>query len=187
MKRIQWLHVALLTGITGLTGIGVLHPEVTLAQSVAKSLGVVYPPANHKTTSESIFIIGSAPSSGEVIINGKQIKRSNLGHFAPSIPLQMGKNEVTIRYGQQQIKRTITRVSNQPQSADVNSLARSLMSPQQNLSRLPGELICFTTTTPKLSKTIVKVGEQTIPLQPQVITANLPSNSAILIDQNQPR
>ena len=177
MKRIEWWHLALLTTT------GVLSPEVTFAQS----LTVVYPPANHKTTSESIFIIGSANSSGNVTINGQTISRSNQGHFAPSIPLKMGKNQVTIRYGQQTLTRNITRISNQAKVSDINSFATSLMFPNQNLSRLPGELICFTTTAPKQAKTIVKVGNQTINLKPQVANANLPANSAILIAQNQPQ
>lgn len=64
----------------------------------ASALTVVYPPEDHRTTSDRIFIIGSAPAEGTVWINGERVERSAAGHFAPTIPLVVGANPVTVRY-----------------------------------------------------------------------------------------
>ena len=160
-----------------------LHCPVALAQS----LKVVYPPVNHQTISESIFIIGSAPASGNVSVNGKQIKRSPQGNFAPTIPLSLGENEIVIRYGKEEIKRTIIRKDNQPLSEEINRLSPNLLTPNTSISRLPNELICFTAISPNSASTSVKIANQTIPLTPQITQANLPPNSAVLIAKNQPQ
>ena len=167
--------------------IGALSFSLVAEATQAQSLKVVYPPVNHQTTSDSIFIIGSAPSSGTVLINGQQVKRSNQGNFAPSFPLKMGKNQMVIRYGQAEIKRIITRKDNQPAIQDINNLSPNLLTPNQNISRLPQELICFTTITPKNASASVRVGNQTISLTPEITAVNLPPNSSVLIAKNQPQ
>ena len=48
------------------------------------SLYISYPEPNHQTTSEKIFLIGTAPPIGQVFVNGQEIKRSPAGHFAPT-------------------------------------------------------------------------------------------------------
>ena len=153
----------------------------------AQSLKIVYPPVNHQTTSESIFIIGSAPSSGKVIVNGKQIKRSQKGNFAPTIPLSLGKNEIVIRYGQEKIKRTIIRKDNQPPTKELNNLSPNLLTPNTSISRLPKELICFTAVTPNSASTSVKIANKTIALTPEISPVKLPPNSSVLIAKNQPQ
>lgn len=67
-----------------------------------QALMVVYPPAEHQTTANQIFLIGTAPK-GEVLVNGKPINRSPAGHFAPSFPLKVGDNLFTLRYQNQQV------------------------------------------------------------------------------------
>lgn len=151
----------------------------------AQGLKVVYPPANHETTADSIFIIGSANPNGTVVINDKPIQRSPQGNFAPSFPLQMGKNELRIRYGKEEIRRIVTKVSNQPNIQDILSLSPSLLSPQVNLSKLPNELVCFEALAPLNSQIVVNLGTKTLNLTPELTIADLPPNSAILIDQNQ--
>ncbi len=166
--------------------VGTLSLSVQAEVTQAQSLKIVYPPVNHQTTSDSIFIIGSAPSDGNVIVNGKQIKRSNQGNFAPSVPLIMGKNNIVIRYGKEQITRTITRKDNQPLAKDINNLSANLLTPKTNISRLPNELICFTAITPKNASTSVKINNQIISLTPEIKAVNLPPNSSVLIAKNQP-
>jgi len=53
------------------------------------SLMIVYPPDNHQTTASKIFFIGSAPPSGQVLLNNQPIQRSAKGYFAPSFPLEV--------------------------------------------------------------------------------------------------
>lgn len=151
----------------------------------AQDFKVVYPPANHKTTADSIFIIGSANPNGTVVINDNPIQRSPQGNFAPSFPLQMGENELRIRYGKEEIRRIVTKVSNQPNIQDILSLSPSLLSPQVNLSKLPNELVCFEALAPLNSQIAVNLGTKTLNLTPELIIADLPPNSAILIGQNQ--
>ena len=87
--------------ILGLVALGAL---IASPASADQSLSVVYPPANHQTTAQQIFFIGTAPPAGEVLVNGKQISRSPAGHFAPSFPLKLGDNLFTLRYQNQQIQ-----------------------------------------------------------------------------------
>jgi hypothetical protein len=47
--------------------------SIALAQ---EPLLVVFPPTNYQTSTEKIFFIGTAPSQGQVLINGKLINRS---------------------------------------------------------------------------------------------------------------
>jgi N-acetylmuramoyl-L-alanine amidase len=151
----------------------------------AQNLKVVYPPVNHETTADSIFIIGSGNADGTVIINNKPIMRSPQGNFAPSFPLQMGKNELIIRHGKEEIRRIITKVSNQPKIEDILSLSPNLLSPQVNISKLPNELVCFEAIAPFNGQIRVDLGIKTLNLTPELTIADLPPNSAILIDQNQ--
>ncbi|WPF89696.1 N-acetylmuramoyl-L-alanine amidase [Cyanobacterium aponinum AL20118] len=161
-----------------------LIAESSSAQS--QSLKIVYPPVNHQTTAESIFIIGSAPASGNVIINGKSINRSSLGYFAPSIPLKMGKNQITIRYDNEELNRVITRVDNQPDLEEINNFSANLLNPQVDISKLPNEDVCFSAITPLGSNTTVKLNQDTLPLTPALNTINLPGNASVLIDNNNP-
>lgn len=145
----------------------------------AQSLTVVYPPVNHETTANSIFIIGSAGTNNPVYINGKPIDRSSQGHFAPSIPLQTGKNELVIRYGNEEIKRIITKKEH-PQPSKFTPIF-----PAQNISRLPNELVCFQAIAPFQSQVYTDINGETVNLTPDLKIANLPSNSAILTGDNQ--
>ncbi len=151
----------------------------------AEGLKVVYPPANHETTADSIFIIGSADPSVSVVINNQQIRRSSQGNFAPSFPLQIGKNELVIRYGKEEIRKIVTKVSTQPNIQDILSLSPRLLSPQVNISKLPNELVCFEAIAPLNSQIMVNLATKTLSLTPELTIAGLPSNSAILIGQNQ--
>jgi N-acetylmuramoyl-L-alanine amidase len=69
-------------------------------------LFIAYPPAAHQTTADKIFLIGSAPPAGEVLVNGKAIARSPAGNFAPSFPLQLGRiaSLYAIRIGKSRLK-----------------------------------------------------------------------------------
>lgn len=153
-----------------------------MAQSIQRSdrLQLSYPPAQHQTTAEQIFFIGSAPAAGTVTINGQAIARSPLGHFAPSLPLQIGTNSFTIRYTNtagngEEINLTINRLNSQP--APVTSLANP--SPAVDIARQPDELICFQTQAPANAQVSVSLAHQTILLQPKE-SVSLPPNAAVL-------
>lgn len=165
-------------------GVIIIGIGLTASPVNAQSLKVVYPPANHETTAASIFIIGSAPPQGNVIINGNIVRRSPQGHFAPSIPLKVGENEVVIRYGKEEIKRTIVRKDNQPAWEEVETLSSNLITPREDISVLPGENVCFTAITPTEAKTTVTIGGRKIPLTPDW-KQPLPPNSAVLVGDNQ--
>lgn len=115
--------------------------SVALAQE--QSLMVVFPKTNYQTTSQKIFFIGTAPSSGEVLVNGKPVTRSKSGHFAPSFPLQLGENLFTIRYQNQEIQIKVTRVSTQPEIPQGLAFAKDSLTPAVDIAKLPGERICF--------------------------------------------
>ncbi|MBM0741020.1 N-acetylmuramoyl-L-alanine amidase [Phormidium sp. CLA17] len=150
-------------------------------------LFIAYPPPTHQTTANKIFFIGTAPVSGPVLVNGQAIARSAAGHFAPSFPLQIGANQFTFRYGTQEIKRTVTRETSGVTLPVGNTFAKDSLTPAVNIGRLPDELICFGAIAPPGATVGVRLGtSQTVPLQPQAQFVELPPNSALLTQQNQP-
>lgn len=152
-----------------------------------QSLFVASPPANYKTTSDRISLIGTAPPTGEVLVNGQAIKRSSSGHFAPQLPLQLGDNVFTLRYQDQEIKIKVTRLATALQAPEGLAFGKDSLTPSVDIARLPGEQFCFGAIAPPDANVSVQLGNQTIPLtnQPQIVA--LPANSAALTQQNQPQ
>jgi len=154
----------------------------------AKSpLSIVYPPPEHQTVAEKIFFIGSAPPSKPVFINGKEIKnRSSSGHFAPSLPLEVGENKFKIRYADKEIEIKITRSSSQPQIPEDLTFGENSLIPNVDIARLPDEPICFSAIAPPDAKVSAKIGKSKIVLLPQLESIDLPLNSAVLTANNEP-
>jgi N-acetylmuramoyl-L-alanine amidase len=157
--------------------------SIALAQ---EPLLVVFPPTNYQTSTEKIFFIGTAPSQGQVLINGKLINRSKAGHFSPSFPLQLGENIFKVRYQNQEREIKIIRVSTQPELPQGLGFAKDSLTPAANIARLPGELICFSAVAPPQATVWVNLVNQNIPLLPQPFQAQLPPNSSVLTGLNQP-
>ena len=170
-----------------LGAIAVLSVAAQAQQAPSKSLFVAYPPNNHETTSSQIFLIGTAPKSGEVTVNGTPISRNSAGHFAPSFPLKLGANPFTLRYGDQAIVLNITRTSTAPSITPDSAFAKDSLTPAVDIGRLPNEWICFGATAPQGAKVNVQLNSQTIPLAAQKQYFELPPNSAVLTLQNQPQ
>ncbi|MGM3307434.1 N-acetylmuramoyl-L-alanine amidase [Anabaena sp. WFMT] len=169
--------------LLGLVSFSFIFPSsVAVAQP---SLLVVYPPANHQTSTEKIFFIGTAPADGQVLINGTPVNRSKAGHFAPSFPLQLGENIFKVRYQNQEREIKVTRLSTQPQLPDGLGFAKDSLTPAVDIARLPGELICFSAVAPPQANVSVKLASQTVNLLPQPSKAELPANSSILTGRNQ--
>jgi N-acetylmuramoyl-L-alanine amidase len=173
-----------------LLGLVVLASIATpnLAWAQEQPLKVVYPPTNHKTTSDKIFFIGTAPPTGQVLINGKPINRSQSGHFAPSFPLQIGENTFTIRHKDQEIQIQVTRTNSQVEVPQGLAFAKDSLTPKVDIARLPGELICFSAIAPPSATVLVDLGEnKRVPLLLQPPLSQLPSNLAALTGTNQPQ
>jgi len=150
------------------------------------SLGVVYPPAEHQTIAKQIFLIGSAPPTGEVLVNGKRIQRSPGGHFAPSFPLQLGENQFSVRYQDQELKIKVTRNSADPPAPTGISFGKDSLMPQVDQARLPGEQICLSAIAPPNVIVNAKIADRMLPLMPQTSIVNLPANSGVLTGLIQP-
>jgi len=181
--------IAVLLGMQALCA-GGLTVAVSFGSAAAaeaqQSLFLAYPPTNHKTAAARIFLIGTAPAAGEVLINGEAIARSPAGHFAPSFPLQVGENRFRIRWRDREIVRVITRTVSQPQVPQGAAFAPNSLVPSRNIARLSGESICFSAIAPTNATVSVRLGSQTIPLSPQPAAVQLPPNSAVLTGHNQP-
>lgn len=175
MKRI--LGLAVLAG-----SLSLVYPHAAFA---GDALGVVYPADGHKTTAAQIFLIGTAPAKGEVTVNGKAIDRSPTGNFAPSFPLEIGENTFTLQYGDQTQTLKITRTAVSPSS--TAGLSADSLKPNTEIAKLPNEPVCFSTIAKPNARLSVKIGPQTVPLQSQEKSVNLPPNSAALTQQNQPQ
>jgi N-acetylmuramoyl-L-alanine amidase len=167
-------------------GLAVVGTIIVSPAKAEQPLYVAYPPANHQTTAQQIFLVGSAPATGEVLVNGKAIARSPAGHFAPSFPLQLGENLFTLRYQNQELKIKVTRQSTAPALPVGLAFAKDSLTPAVDIAKMPGELICFGAIAPPKAAVVVKLGNETIPLMPQTQDVQLPPNSAVLTQQDQP-
>ncbi|MEZ2304363.1 MAG: N-acetylmuramoyl-L-alanine amidase [Microcoleus sp.] len=151
----------------------------------AQPLFVAYPPPNHQTTVDRIFLIGTAPPSGQVLVNGNQIPRTQAGHFAPTFPLQVGENVFTLRYNNQEVKIKVTR---QPSQAAIPlglAFAKDSLTPKVDVATLPGEYICFGAIAPMNAQVSVKLAGEIIPLKARS-QVELPDNKSVLLGENSP-
>ncbi|MDB9515321.1 N-acetylmuramoyl-L-alanine amidase [Kamptonema animale CS-326] len=171
--------------ILGLLVLAIIVAIASVAVA-AQPLFVAYPPANHETTADRIFLIGTAPAQGQVFVNGKPIEnRSPAGHFAPTFPLQAGENSFSLRYENQEVKIKVTRKSNQPEVPVGATFAKASLMPSQDIARMPGELICFSAIAPPNAQVSVKLAGDTIPLMARS-QVDLPDNKAVLVGGNSP-
>ena len=155
-------------------------------QTAPGELFVAYPPAEHQTVADQIFFIGTADPTEPVTINGQPIvNRSSDGHFAPSLPLQMGENTFTLQQGEETLTLQITRVSIEPPLPDGVGFAEGTLSPSADIARMPGELVCLSTIATPNASVSATLGAQTIALTPQT-SIDLPPNSSVLTSQTEP-
>ena len=151
------------------------------------SLFIAYPPSEHEPTADRIFLIGTGDPTMSVLINGELItERSPDGHFAPTVPLDLGENSLTLTQGDESLTLAITRVPATPTvSPDLGFLPDSL-TPQVDITRQPGELVCFSAIAAPNAEIAVAWGGEEIPLAPVPNAVTLPPNSAVLTAQNEP-
>lgn len=166
--------------------VGLLLTSIVTTDPLAneRSLKVVYPPTNHRTSAQKIFFIGTAPPTGQVVINGKLIDRSKAGHFAPSFPLQLGENVFTVQYQKQEKIIKVTRVSSVPETPQGVGFAPNSLTPAVDIAKQPGELICFGAIATPNASVSVKLGDRIVALT-QLQQTQLPANSAALTGTNQ--
>ncbi|MGF1540268.1 MAG: N-acetylmuramoyl-L-alanine amidase [Pleurocapsa sp.] len=174
-------------GLVALTAIFILGSIAVSAQTeFPTSLFLAYPPPQHETTAEKIFFIGTAPPTGKVTVNGKSVDRSHDGHFAPSFPLKIGENSLTIRHQDEKLELTVIRNSTEPEIPDGVAFAPNSLTPAVDVGILPDELICFGAVAPPDAQVAVRIGSSKILLLPQIDTVELPPNSAVLTAQTEP-
>ncbi len=155
-------------------------------QSSPDSLFVAYPPSAHETVADRIFFIGTADPDEPVTINGQTIEnRSGQGHFAPTLPLEMGENTFILAQGDESVTLVITRVSNEPPVPEGVGFAEESLMPAVDIARLPGELVCFSAIASPNAQVSAQLGSQNITLTPQT-SADLPPNSSVLTSQTAP-
>lgn len=168
----------------GLVVFGMILAIASVAVA-AQPLFVAYPPANHQTTADRIFFIGTAPPTGDVSVNGNPISRTTAGHFAPTFPLQIGENLFTLRYENQEVKIQVKRQSNQPELPVGLAFAKDSLTPKVDVASLPGEYICFGAIAPANAEVSVKLAGVTIPLKARS-QVELPDNKSVLLGENSP-
>ncbi|MCY7368055.1 MAG: N-acetylmuramoyl-L-alanine amidase, partial [Chamaesiphon sp.] len=165
----------------------IVMAQLTRPDAASKSLYISYPPANHKTAADRIFLIGSAPTEGKVSINQTSVPRSLKGHFASVFNLKVGKNTFDVDYKGQTKTIVVTRSAIAKTDAPKDNFTPNSLEPQGDMARMPGELVCFGANAPTKSKVQVNISGQDIKLQEQTKSIELPDNKAVLIDKNQPQ
>ncbi|MFP4222057.1 MAG: N-acetylmuramoyl-L-alanine amidase [Phormidium sp.] len=163
--------------------------SVTVPAQADTVLHWSYPPDNHETVADRIFIIGTADPEQRVLINGNPIYRSPAGHFAPSVPLEMGENVIEVQVGDNRVQRRVTRLLGGPNFPDDGlGFAEGSLEPAVDITRQVGELVCFSALAPGADWTgSVRLGNRQIPLLPESTSSELPSNAAVLTGENQPQ
>jgi len=147
---------------------------------------LVYPPDGYQTTAQSIFFLGVASTGDPVYINEQTIPKTKNGYFAAKFSLTIGQNTFKVTNQGQEKTLTVVRDSNVPElPQDASFLANSL-TPQTNIERNSGELICFSAIAPEEATVTAKVGKQVIPLFSQSNIKQLSANSYVLVDSSAP-
>ena len=165
-----------------ITAVALTQP--TFAQTTLK---VVYPPSNHETTSDRIFLIGTAPANVVVTVNGQVVgDHSPSGHFSPTIPLQLGSNTITLQAQEQTLTLVVKRLSTSPSAPKGFAFAEGSLTPAVDIARQIGEPICFSAIAPAKSQVSVRLANQALRLFPQTKAVSLPPNSAVLTAANTP-
>ncbi len=154
-------------------------PVAPQPRSPSSTLLVVYPPIGYSTTASQIFLIGSAPAAGEVLVNGQRIRRSATGNFSPSFPLSVGENKFVVEYSGQSKTMVVMRTLAQPE-LPIDGFAKDSLYPNVPIARLPGELICLSATAPPNSIVTAHLGQQSLSLVPDASTTILADNLSVL-------
>lgn len=151
-------------------------------------LFVAYPPENHETVADQIFLIGTADPDAEVRVNGQVIEnRSADGHFAPSLPLELGENTFTLTQDDETLTLTVTRLSTAPEMPTGTNFLADSLSPAVDMARQPEDLICFDAIAPANATVSVQLGQTTLPLMAESEITELPPNYAVLTQTNAPQ
>ena len=171
-------------GVTALADVLLMSSVMTISVRAESPLKIVYPPPRHETIAEKIFFIGTGSTEQPVFINGREItNRSESGHFAPSLPLEMGENTFTVRQANEKVKLKITRVSSRPEIPKTLAFAPDSITPSVDIARLPDEPICVSAIAPPNAKVSAQIGQSKILLMPQIDAVELPANSAVLTSE----
>jgi N-acetylmuramoyl-L-alanine amidase len=168
---------------------GGMSPFILNQTALADSspLQVVYPPEDHQTQADRIFFIGTGDSEQPVLLNGIPIEnRSASGHFAPTVPLEVGENQFTLTQGNESLRFTVTRLAPGPSLPDELGFATDSLAPTRDLARQPGELICLAAIAPAEAAVTATVGTTSLALLPQDNAVELPPNYAVLTSQTDP-
>ncbi len=184
MRRISNLLKGLV--LVGLAAIALIICLLASPIQAQSGLTLSYPPNNHKTTADRIFLIGTAPATTEVRVNGQRVgDRSPAGHFAPSIPLQVGENTLVIKAGDQSLNLQIERLQSQSELPTGLAFGKDSLTPIVNTSWLPNEPVCLQAIAAPQAQVSAQLGATSLALQP-LSQANLPANAAALTGHNQP-
>jgi N-acetylmuramoyl-L-alanine amidase len=170
--------------ILGFPAVGLAEVKPPITTPAPATLKVVYPPANHTTNAKQIFLIGTAPIGGQVLVNGSPIGRSAAGHFVPSFPLKLGENTFQVQYGAQTLMLKVTREASVTAAVTGATFAPDSLQPAVDRTRLPGESVCLGAIAAPGAQVKVTVAGQSIDLAPQP-TVILPDNKAVLTGKAQ--
>lgn len=171
----------------GAIAMGITSAVVLSPAAQASPLQVVYPPQEHETVADRIFFIGTADPDAPVLLNGQPIEeRSPAGHFAPSIPLDLGDNEITLTQGETSLTFRVTRVSLEPVLPEGLGFVEGSLTPAADVTYPPGEWVCFRAIAPAQSRVQVNLATSLVELTPRQNVVALPPNSAALTADNDP-
>ncbi|NJK34716.1 MAG: N-acetylmuramoyl-L-alanine amidase [Oscillatoriales cyanobacterium SM2_2_1] len=186
----RWLWVlAVILGLGSLLGGSswLFSQELSpIAADRVSALHLTYPPPNHRTTADRLFLIGSAPPEGVVRVNGRVIPRSRAGHFAPTVPLVLGLNNLVLHHDRpsREIRVQVLREPITPVPPTDLDVLRQGFEPQVPVMIPVGDVLCFRAIATPAAEVSLQVGENRISLMPTPVL--LPGNGAALTGRNQP-
>ena len=164
-----------------------IMPVAIADTDMESDLFIAYPPVEHQTVSDRIFLIGTGDPDQPVLVNGEPIEyRSPAGHFAPTVPLELGENTFTLTQGDDTLTLSITRVAATPTVPADSWFVPESLAPQVDIARPAGELVCFGVQAIPNADIAVNWADQVIPLAVPPTAVTLPPNYAVLTSQNEP-
>jgi N-acetylmuramoyl-L-alanine amidase len=133
----------------------------------AAPLSIAFPPDGYRTKAASIFILGSSPPSGLLLIDGQEVRRSPSGYFAPTVALELGVNTVEARCGEESISIRVTRLPLIDMPSGEAAVAPGSIYPEAPQAFMPGEIVDFRLSALPGAEVEVSLGDRSIPLRPR--------------------
>lgn len=132
-----------------------------------ENTAINYPADNHKTSSDTQYLLGSSDTEQPVTLNGENVSRTKDGYFSLYTELSNGTNDYVLEQGETQISHSVTK--SETVAAITNTLPSFEISatyPSGETWISGGDTVSFSCTAPAGSTVVATVGGASVTLKP---------------------